>query len=270
MRSHSWSLASVTRQSNGKSHRADFLFHYLTRNVHLSYDRALKTVKRQSDTIPLFLGRCTARYVSEHFDAALGDAKLVLSFTPKSRDALLGAAVSLYGLRRFKEALKYCETALHFDAGDKGALHMQGRCKDRLREEDGDYDFAAMLDEAIAKNPASSMDRADYMGSVIVRDCDVKSHGRGMFTTKEIKAGELLLVEKAFAVAFPEKKNSGGRSDPSEPKKDIMEQRAEMATSAFVKLQRNPSLTSGFAKLYPGPGVEEDIDRKTGLPEVTE
>ena len=145
------------------------------------------------------------------------------------------------------------------------------RCEQRLKEEKGVFDFGAMLDEAVRKSPGPDMDRASYVGPVEVRQCVVKSHGKGLFSTKDVKAGELLVVEKAFAAVFPKRKNNEERRkaeyDPVtgiRSSKSLMEMRAELGTSTYLKLHRNPSLMSGFAGLYPGPEADEEIDSKLG------
>ncbi len=152
-----------------------------------------------------------------------------------------------------------------------------------------------MLAEAERKFPNPDMDRADFVGPIEVRPCVILEHGRGVFSTRAVGPGELLLCEKAFCAAFA--RDGGGevgrgdvdgdgavegedgegnrstgkkrdRDDPEDNEKARL--RAELHTKAFVKLCRNPSLRNDFMDLYPGPDVEEDIDEETGEVEIDE
>lgn len=183
------------------------------------------------------------------------------------------------------------------------------KCEMRMKEEKGDIDFGSMLEEVTKKYPSPDMDRADYVGPIEVRPCANPEHGRGLFTTKDVKAGDLLLLEKAFAAVFPtptakghettkndanedndsvkadEKAtvSAGERAENSEvgvcgkrpdldyPKdEEVFRLRAELSTKIFVKLHRNPSLQKEFMELYPGPDADEEIDEETGKVEVDE
>ena len=178
----------------------------------------------------------------------------------------------MYGLRRFKESADQLTKMIKLYPKNQEAVRDLRRCLARLGEEKGHFDFAAMLDEAISRFPTPDMDRADYIGPIEVRQCAAKSHGRGIFCTKKIKAGDLLLVEKAFCAVFP-KRNDVSRTYDEKTglwgNKHLSELRADIATSVFVKLHRNPSLSPAFADLYPGPEAYEEFD-DLGKPIVDE
>lgn len=224
----------------------------------------------------LLLNRCHARLSSQHYDAALEDAKAVLDLDLKNEKGLFRAARALYGLRRFKDCRDYLQNLLAIYPKNQAALTDVARCECRFQEEAGHFDFAAMLDEAVAKSPRPHMDRADWVGPIEIRKCAIESHGRGLFTTKAVKAGDLLLVEKAFSTAFDT--GNDEIANTTAPLKDInseksvavLKLRAELATGTFVKLHRNPSVVPRFAALYPGPDAVEDIDEATNLPELDE
>ena len=94
------------------------------------------------------------------------------------------------------------------------ALAELERSKIRLREENGEIDFADLLAEAERKFPNPDMDRADFVGPIEVRPCKNPEHGRGVFSTRPVKAGELFLCEKAFCAAFArDGRGEGGRGD---------------------------------------------------------
>ena len=240
-----------------------------------SYDAALTRATSQEDAVILLLNRCYARISLQAFDAALADAKAVLDLSPGNEKALFRAARAVYGLRRWKESEQYLVALKQLYPNNTAADSDLKRCRERFEEENGRYDFAGMMEEALAKLPSPDMDRATYVGPIDIRQCAIESHGRGLFTTKDVNAGELLLCEKAFSAAFSAgnySSNTAIRSNAtiSEADKPPLELRAELATKTFVKLHRNPSITPGFADLYPGPDAEETIDEKTGLPDVDE
>lgn len=117
------------------------------------------------------------------------------------------------------------------------------------------------------------MDRATYVGLIEVRDCEIKEHGRGLFTTKDVKAGELLLCEKSFSAVFAGTDESGkpvvekyqSREEEQEGGKiRSFELRAQLVADTLVKLYRNPSLIEAFQGLYPGPDATDELDEETG------
>ena len=221
----------------------------------------------QDDAIILLLNRCHARNASQHFDAALADADAVLAFSRQNEKALFRAARALYGLRRYEECRARLTQVIVLYPANLQARKDLDRCNIRLREQQGEYDYGAMLDEAVRKSPAPDMDRGSYIGSVEVRLCAIESRGRGLFTTKDVKAGELLLVEKAFTVAFQDEDDPNAPYEPStglRSSKPLARLRAELTTTTFAKLHRNPSALKAFASLYPGSDAEEELTLNLG------
>jgi len=267
-----------------------------------SYDTALQLAKTQAEACILLLNRSHARLQHHAYDAALADAKAALKLpsgrkhpSTENEKGLFRAARALYGLRRFRESCVYLKVLRERYPGNRIVKGEVERCEMRLREEKGEIDFVDILKEATEKYPSPDMDRADFVVAIEVRVCANPDHGRGMFTTRAVKAGELLLCEKAFSAAFARgegdeasKKDAdeddegvastgdatgltGKRHDLDDPKtKEMMRQRAELATKTFVKLHRNPSLQKGFMDLYPGPDADKEIDEETGAIEVDE
>lgn len=96
--------------------------------------------------------------------------------------------------------------------------------------------------------------------------------GRGLFTTKAVKAGELLLCEKAFAHCY-----AGSSEESSKDGSKInllvnihtnrmtMGTQSDLITAIVQKLWRNPSLLSEFATLHHGsyePVCVTEVDGK--------
>lgn len=83
---------------------------------------------------------------------------------------------------------------------NKTAKHILSRAIKRVAEqEQGRYKFGKMHTQA-SNTPPTYLDHATYVGPVSIKATVFR--GRGLFTTREVKAGDLLMVEKAFAFAY--------------------------------------------------------------------
>ncbi len=146
-----------------------------------------------------------------------------------------------------------------------------------VEQEEGIYNWAGMLEEA--RRGKTDSDHADYVGPIEVRVCEDLRCGRGLFVTKDVEPGELLLVEKAFSAAFAKEgecreevgKPNRPAADGVKPKPDekegkareeTMRLRVELATTTFIKIARNRSLQRTFLDLYPGPSTDEEVDKR--------
>jgi tetratricopeptide (TPR) repeat protein len=110
--------------------------------------------------------------------------------------AYLTAGKACYSLRSFTESKTYLEKALKRNPSDMKARKELNRVLKRLDEqENGNYDFAKMIQE---QEDNVWLDHADFTSKVEVKTTSYA--GRGLFTTKDTEAGELLLCEKAFCL----------------------------------------------------------------------
>lgn len=150
------------------------------------------------------LGRSQAFHKSEQYDAALSDAEITLAtgaaFRHLTEKARFRQAEALYALQRYQEchdvlAALCRDSPYHTTA--KALLH---RAAARVSEQTyGTYPFLDMQAEA-RKRETPELDYATYIGPVRIQDAG--SRGRGVFTTKAVKLGELLFCEKAFAISW--------------------------------------------------------------------
>lgn len=199
------------------------------------------------------------------YDQALGDLGHSTSEQQKSEKALYRAARSLYELGKFGEARDTLNSLLaeypHCDAAKKEL----SRANLRLKEyESGDYDFKAMYNAAKATPPY--MDLATYIGPVEIKSS--VGRGRGLFTTRDVAAGELLLCEKAFAYCFTDASDNTNTSSTSllmntHTNKAFMGAQAELITVIVQKLRQNPSLMPAYTSLHHGgykPVKETQVD----------
>lgn len=93
------------------------------------------------------------------------------------------------------------------------------------------------------------LDHATYIGLVAARETG--SRGRGLFTTKEVKAGDLLLCEKAFAHAFVDVENEKASASTClllnmETERMTMRAQADLLGMIVRKLHGNPPLNSAI------------------------
>ncbi|KAJ7584922.1 hypothetical protein C8J56DRAFT_138136 [Mycena floridula] len=133
------------------------------------------------------------------FAAALEDASQYLALTQIPSDkATFRAARAEYSLGRYESALERFRSLP--DLAE--AIPFILRCQERIKERStGQFSFLGMFNEGQADLP--SVDVADYMSSSIEIFVSPRGGGRGIRATKQIRTGELLVVAKPFAAAFP-------------------------------------------------------------------
>jgi hypothetical protein len=88
-----------------------------------------------------------------------------------------------------------------------------------------------------------------------------KGKGRGLFTTKPVKAGGLILCEKAFS--YVDGKNNSNASLTLlmniETNKGFMGGQADLIRLITQKLYKNPSIASAFTDLHHGAYKAVDV-----------
>lgn len=219
--------------------------------AHNSYNQALSQARSPGDLRTLRLNRCHARLSVQCFDTALEDANAVLKGFPDAEKALFRKAEALYHLRQFKDSLKTLDRLITIFPNNKVACQRLERVRERLQEEAGNYDFPAMLKRT---SEPIRLDRASFIGCVEVRECKVKSRGRGLFLTKSVKVGELLLCEKAFSVSLMSIHED---IDKDSPGHGLGTARDDILRDCVFQLHRNPSQISIFTALHSGSGEPE-------------
>ena len=190
---------------------------------------------------------------TQQYDAALRDLEFLTSLESGPSDkALYYKSQVLYNIQRFGESYLteklLCDTfPEHFAA--KGKLR---RVIARfLEQQRARYQFKQMRHEASQRRPPL-LDRATYSRYVIVKDTG-DHRGRGLFTTAPIKAGDLLLCEKAFEYAFYD------ANDKTKPisvtidtatGKIVKGTQVELIKNIVQKVFSNPSLIPCLTNLY--------------------
>jgi hypothetical protein len=107
------------------------------------------------------------------------------------------AARAAYELADFQQSKKHFDAAVKAGASAANVLKEQKRCLARVEEEEtGNHDWPAIAKKVTSKN--IHLDLGTYNQKTEVRDSP--HHGRGLFATRDIKAGEVIYAEKATCV----------------------------------------------------------------------
>ncbi|KAK4652413.1 hypothetical protein QC762_610930 [Podospora pseudocomata] len=242
------------------------------------YTRALVSSPRADECHIIKLNRSLAFLRTNSSDAALVDVNSVLEVANgKTKEkALFRKAQALYSLQSYREC---CEAlkALCLDYPDNAAAKVKlSEAVSRLAEHTtGKYQFKKLHAEAARLRPPQ-LDHATYIGPVEIRQSG--SRGRGLFTTKAVKTGDLLFYERAFAYAFHEGEGTSG--DSSRLMMNLLIDvnansftsvaQPELITMLVQKLYRNPSLTSAVKGLHCGSysPVQGTFDIIDGMPVI--
>lgn len=184
--------------------------------------------------------------------------------------ALFREAKALYALGKFRSCLERLMLLVRSNPKNSGAWAEIKRVEQRLREEEkGSYQFGSMYKQAEDTPPL--IDCATYVGSVAVRDSP--GRGKGLFTTKAVKAGELLLCEKAFAYSYAGDDNNTGKSNTTilmNWHTNIMSMggQANLITQIVQKLYHNYDGAKVFTELHHGDYTPVAISKVDGVPVV--
>ncbi|KAI5258834.1 hypothetical protein E4T42_00485 [Aureobasidium subglaciale] len=190
----------------------------------------------------LLRNRSSANLRLSHYDQAISDAFFSLTsdqddpeFRRKNSEAHCLRGRANYNLGHYTNALKSFKEMLQLSPSDANGKKELARTEARLVEEHGGlYDFAEVVDEVI-KNGYSA-DRASFISNTQMRQTE--DRGQGLFATKEIRLGELIVCEKAFMTAHP------SDDKPKSPMSGWL--------SSVQKVIDNPSQSSNMLGLYSG------------------
>ncbi|KAJ0158241.1 hypothetical protein CTA2_12008 [Colletotrichum tanaceti] len=173
---------------------------FISKNLPLAvanYSRALELSSEddQAFRADVLLKRASINLTIKRFDDALSDS-LAARGGPTDWKAYFIAGKATYELTEFQTSKRHFEAALERKPEAANVRREYERCLARLEEEGGHYDLAAMTMDVTARNIA--IDRASFLSRTEVRDSP--HHGRGLFATQDIKAGEMIFAEKATSV----------------------------------------------------------------------
>jgi hypothetical protein len=227
-----------------------------------SYSHALRQPATGKEVEVIKRNRALAHLNTSHFDAVLSDTGYPeFSLDSPSEKALFRAAEALYKLERFIECVEVLVKLRAYFPDNNSAVVILDRAQARIREEKtGLYDFKQLQVKASNLRPPH-LDCATYIGPVEVKA--TKSKGRGLFVTKAVKAGGLLLCEKAFCHTYASKQDESSSKVTTllnlETNLASRGTHADLMKQIVQKLFRNPSIAPKFTTLYHGTYKEAKI-----------
>ena len=159
------------------------------------------------------MNRSLAYLKLRRYDEALKDATDISEEHEVSEKGAYRAARSLYELQMFEKCRQILMYLLdNYNNNNTEAKEQLLRTEERLSEQTGgSYDFKAMYKAAERTPPC--LDNATFTGSVVIKVSE--GRGRGLFTTRAVAAGELLICEKAFAYGLASEEAGAGSSKTS-------------------------------------------------------
>lgn len=232
------------------------------------YTKALDQQPTQQQIDVLKQNRSLALTRTGQYDAALADTGFPNFGDSPAVKSLYRAAEALYHLERFEVCCQVLGQLLTQRPKNPEATTFLARAKKRLAERDlGIIDLSSLQIQATMLSPPR-IDHATYLGPIEIRESS--THGRGVFVTKAVKAGDLLLCKKAFSYAYMSDEPESGTAQLTlmtniETGRSHFGAEADLLQMTVQKLMKCPSLAPSFTSLHHGSFVplnECEVDGK--------
>ncbi|GAA5915768.1 hypothetical protein JCM6882_003852 [Rhodosporidiobolus microsporus] len=228
-----------------------------------AYTDGLASATSDKQKLLLHLNRAQAHLQLDNFASAYRDSSAVLKLleagvAPQSQTQLkatLRRARALEGMRLLPSANEAYAAVLEVDSSSVEGKKSKERVEKMLKEADtGVFDWQELDDTRRKEKGDAVVVVGDFVGPIKVEQLASRGGGRGVVATKDIKPGELLLVEKAFAVGRP-----GGEGPTIIAAANLHNNRAErpsdllLASDLVKRLMDDPSTAPFLYSLYGGP-----------------
>jgi tetratricopeptide (TPR) repeat protein len=231
------------------------------RLAHANYTQGLQLLTmdgatKEDLTCDLFRNRSFVNLVLNRLDEAKADALASLTDLEdrnhKELDskAYSRAGSAAYNLGEFQEAKSFFEEQQKLSPSDKGATTNLRRTELRLREQaTGVYDFKKIKARLLMAHPSHPrVDATSFTHNAKIGESS--GRGRGLFATRDMGSGEIILCEKAFCVVWGHEDEAltamtyDGRDDR------IRVVPAGLCKAIVQKLLNNPSQGNKVMDLY--------------------
>ncbi|KAG4069111.1 hypothetical protein HA402_008422 [Bradysia odoriphaga] len=203
-----------------------------------------KGIEQGVNLIDLMANRSACYLALSEYKLALDDAESVLYMDEKHFKCINRKVAALFGMKLYKDAVAYLEN-IELDSIPPNERRILVGLKTRAnsyvsQSEYGDYPW-------LYRREIKYLDMADFTKSVIIKDSAMK--GRGLFATKTIQPGELILASKAWAFVedtIPNAWQVGQKFVMLGINSKLTEQMEQM-------LNENPKKCQELYRLYAGP-----------------
>ncbi|KAK2752056.1 TPR domain-containing protein [Colletotrichum kahawae] len=241
------------------------------------YSEALLLAATFEEQQAALLNRSLTNLRLDRPEKALDDAFRARCGGNPTEKGLFREAKAHYAMEQFRVAEGKLVQVLDLNADNRDAKNELKKTRLRLHEmQTGEYAWNQMYKQAKATPPI--IDCATYSAPVEVRASP--GRGNGLFTTKPVKAGDLLLCEKAFAYCYADEDDPMGQKNIKvlvniSTKRMSMGGQANLVSSIVQKLHHNPRMMPRFMDLHRGgyraakPAEGEDRPVDTFLVERT-
>jgi len=236
-----------------------------------SYSKALECPATEKEANQIKFLRSLSYFNLGCFDAVLSELDSLPTDPEFYEKALAYKSEALYNLQRYRECTDTLKLCLKEHPRNSDAKTLFSRAIGRLLEQEhGKYKFKQMQHDSEKKAPPI-MDCATYMGPVEIEQTD--SRGRGVFTTTAVKAGDLLLCEKAFAYTFATSTKSDQEQKTAIPTMETFKAAQRQAHNMLARqatniVFQNPSLLPILKDFYHGSYTPLETSSVDGAPIV--
>lgn len=201
----------------------------------------------------LYRNRAHVNIILGRLDEAKADGKAAITGKDDEKlrsldsKANFRAGTAAYNLGDFLEAKQLFQQALDLSPEDKEAKVYLRNITTRLKEQEtGDFDFGKIRSRLAPAKPR--VDAGTYLGPTIIKESNLG--GRGLFAANDIEPGDLILCEKAFAVAWSHEKDAWTAMTYDTRDDKIRAFPAGLSKVLVQKLLNNPSQVGKLTKLY--------------------
>ncbi|KAK4700681.1 hypothetical protein P7C70_g5558, partial [Phenoliferia sp. Uapishka_3] len=236
-----------------------------------TYSRGIEARLKLSDQILLHLNRSAANLGFGAFKAAYSDAEIVLTMLESGVEgsktskikALQRRAVAEEKMGHHQRALKHFEELFAYAPDCSDAQKGMKRISAKLEQaQSGNYDWVHFFKSSFAGDDSCRHDVADFVGPCRIAKVAERGGGRGVLATEDIKPGEVLLLERAFACEFPSLNHHTLAMDFQKGVIRTATQ-TQLVATIIAKVMDDPSLLKVINALYAGENMPGPSDFPT-------
>lgn len=213
-----------------------------------AYTMGMKEEQR-SEQVDVLANRSAAYLALDKHKLALIDAESALAIDPAHMKCIYRKSTALFGLALYAKALAFLTAipASTVPENQKIINNLLTKCNNFIAQtQNGVYPWQEIL-----KVNGGRLDVAEFRGPVIVKHTPAK--GQGMFATKTIKAGELILASKAFAFVDDNDLNEMIMNVNIGTNRLKRKSQTQLVSSILHILKEEPEKCAELRDLYAGP-----------------